>query len=152
MLFQLANLRLDFDLIFGQLLARSCKLRFGLFKTLMQLLDFVLVPGLVLYNAVTQLLDFVFVPGLVLYDAVTQLLDLDLVPSGSLRNVSTEFLDFGFVPSFRLDKALTQLLDFGIILRNEGMQPADRSGKQIGLGRFRSLRSLCYLFFVPFSC
>src|SRR6266480_8055981 len=127
MLLQLANLRFDFDLIFGQLLTLNFEPCFGL------------------YNTVTQLLDFVVVPRLVLYNAVTQLLGFDLVPSGSLRNVGTEFLDFGLVPSFRLHKAFSPLLDFGIIFGNEGIQPADRSGKQIGLGRFRSWRSLRYL-------
>ena len=109
------------------------------------------MPGLVLYNAVTQLLDFEPVPSGSLRNVV-EFRDFDLVVGFGSRKVGTEFLDFGLVPSFRLQKAFTQLLDFGIIFRNEGIQPADRSRKQIGLARFRSLRSLCYPPFVLFPC
>src|SRR6266567_3932244 len=88
-----------------------------------------------------EFLDLGFVANFGLRKMGAEFLDLRLVPSFGLRKMGVEFLDFSLVASLRLRKEFAlEMLDLRNSFWNEGIQPAHRSGKQVGLVRLRSLQ------------
>src|SRR6266576_530133 len=127
------------------------------------------------HYAMAQFLCFGLMPSFRLRKMSTECLYFGLMPSFRLRKMDTEFLYFSLMPSFRLQEGFPNSLNLALVLGalffvmeakleelalemldprnffwNGSIQPANRSGKQIGFSRFRRSRSLRYLSFVSF--
>src|SRR5258708_19890469 len=112
------------------------------------------MPGFRLRKKGVELLDFSLVTGFRLRKMGAEFLDLRLVPSFRSRKMGIELLDLNLVASFCLrEKFAVEMFDLRDPCWNEGIQPADGSGKQIGLLGFRSVaaRRLCHLRFLSSS-
>src|SRR6266576_6770203 len=141
-----------------------------------QFLCFGLMPSFRLRNMRTGSLHFGLIPSFRLREMGIEFLYFGLMPSFRLQEGFPNFLNLAlvlgalffvveaklaklvlemlgalsFVMEAKLEELALEMLDPRNFFWNGSIQPANRSGKQIGFSRFRRSRSLRYLSFVSF--
>src|SRR5205814_985539 len=111
--------------------------RFRLCEKGVELLDLSLMTGFRLRQMGVDVFDFRLMPAFRLRKSGVELLDFSLVTSFRLRQMGVEFFDLNLVASFRFfEKLAVEMFDLRDPFWNNGIQPADRSRKQIGFLRF----------------
>jgi hypothetical protein len=123
-----------------------------------QFLYFGLMPSFRLRKMSTEFVYFRLMPSFRLQEGFPNFLNLALVlgalffvVEAKLAKLALEMLGaLFFVMEAKLEELALEMLDPRNFFWNGSVQPANRSGKQIGFSRFRSSRRVRYVPFVSF--